>query len=257
MRNIKLTLEYDGTAYCGFQDQARDDRPTIQRTLQRAIASLGAGPVKLIAAGRTDAGVHALGQVVNFHTTLRIPVERLPLAINSHLPRDIRVVQAEEVPLTFHARFDAVSKTYRYTWYTRPIASPFWYRYAHFVPHELDIEAMRNAATALIGEHDFAAFRSAHGSARSTVRRMFRSEVYRNGECVCFEIEGNGFLYNMVRIIAGTLLDIGLGRRSPGSIIRALNSGRREDLGTTAPAQGLVLVEVKYAEGALKGASRG
>lgn len=249
-RNIRLVLEYDGTDYCGFQDQARSDQPTIQSVLERALEQICQEPIKVIGAGRTDAGVHARGQVVNFHTRSRIPSERFPAAINTKLPWDIKVKTADEVPPDFHARYWALRKTYRYTWFVRSAPSPFWHRYALFVPRPLDVQAMQEAAQYFIGEHDFAAFRSARGAAKTTVRRMFQASVWQEDDVVHFEIEGSGFLYNMVRIMAGTLLEIGLGRRSVSCVPQALASGNREDLGSTAPPHGLTLMSVVYPEGA-------
>lgn len=245
-RNIRLVLEYDGTEYCGFQDQARSHRPTIQSVLEHALAQICQEPIKVIGAGRTDAGVHARGQVVNFHTSSRIPVERFPAAVNTKLPWDIKVRRADEVPTDFHARYWALRKTYRYTWFVRSTPSPFWHRYALFVPRPIAIEPMQAAALHLVGEHDFAAFRSARGAAKSSVRRMYKAEVWQEGDVVHFDIEGSGFLYNMVRIIAGTLLEIGQGRRAPSCIEEALVSGRRSELGSTAPPQGLTLMSVVY-----------
>ncbi len=248
-RNIKLVVEYDGTGYCGFQDQGRPDRPTIQSVLQEALARTCQEPVQVIGAGRTDAGVHARGQVVNFHTRSRIPVERFPAAVNTQLPWDIKVREAAEVPGDFHARYWALSKTYRYTWLVRATPSPFWHRYALFVPRPVDVEKMRRAARHFVGEHDFAAFRSTGGGSKSTVRRMYRADVWRENDLVHFEIEGSGFLYNMVRIMAGTLLEVGLGRRSAECVPKALASGRREELGSTAPPHGLTLMAVAYPAG--------
>lgn len=248
MRNIRLVLEYDGTDYCGFQDQARPDRPTVQAKLEEALAKTVGERVRITAAGRTDAGVHALGQVVNFVSDTTIPIERIPVALNTRLPKDIAVIRADVVPIDFHARYWAKAKTYRYTWYTRPVLSPFYHRYVQHVPRPLDVPAMHRAAALFVGEHDFAAFRSAHGSTKTTVRHIYASTIERTGDLVHFTIEGSGFLYNMVRIMAGTLLEIGLGRRDIDSVKEALRLGDRELAGPTAPPHGLTLVSVAYDE---------
>lgn len=248
MRNIRIVVEYDGTRYFGFQDQGRADRPTIQAALEEAVRQTTGERVRVIGAGRTDAGVHALGQVANFVTQARIPVERIPFALNSRLPEDIAVVAADVVPAAFHARFWAKRKTYQYRWYTRPVPSPFWRRYAMHVPARLDVAAMRSAAVHFLGEHDFKAFQAAHSSAKSTVREIYRAEIGEEGETVTFTVEGSGFLYKMVRMMAGTLLEIGLGRRDPASVPQALATGDRRFVGSTLPAHGLTLVRVTYDE---------
>ncbi len=246
MQNVRMTIEYDGGNYCGFQRQGREDQPTIQAELEKALLLTTGESLRVIGAGRTDAGVHALGQVINVKTATDIPLSRLPYALNARLPRDIVVREAIRVPDDFHARISAVSKVYRYTWYNRPFRSPFWDRYVQFVSQELDLAAMERAARYFVGEHDFAAFRSVNSSAKTTVRRIFRSELTIDQPLIHWEVEGNGFLYNMVRIMAGTLLMIGLGKMSPEQVLLALRSGRREDAGPTAPPQGLCMLEVKY-----------
>lgn len=246
-RRIRLTIEYDGTGYCGFQDQGREDRPSIQATLEFAWEKLTGERLRVVGAGRTDAGVHALGQVVHLDSNTRIPVDRIPFALNTHLPRDIVVLRAEVVEPTFHARFSASSKVYRYLWFNRPIRSPLFEHRAQWVPEPLRIEAMQEAARLFIGTHDFAAFRSAKGSAKSSVRRILDASVTSDCQPIIqFTVEGDGFLYNMVRIMAGTLLEVGLGRTEPEDVARALQSGVREHAGPTAPPHGLYLVAVRY-----------
>lgn len=246
-RSIRLIIEYDGTDYCGFQDQGRPDRPSIQSTLEAAWEEMTGERVRLIGSGRTDAGVHALGQVVQVsNSTTKIPLDRLPHALNVRLPRDIVVLEASEAPAGFHARYSATSKVYRYAWFNRRIRSPFWERRALWVPEPLDIGAMEEAARRLVGRHDFSAFRSAKSTVKSSVRTIFDASIRSDLPHVEFTVEGDGFLYNMVRIMAGTLLEVGLGRAAPSTVTRALRSGRREDAGATAPPHGLYLVEVRY-----------
>lgn len=248
MRNIRIVIEYDGTSYHGFQDQAREDYPTIQSVLEKAIERVLGERIRLTGAGRTDAGVHAIGQVANFKTSARIPIDKVPVALNTRLPRDIVVRAADVVPPLFHARIWAKRKTYRYTWYTRQAPSPFWHRYAEHVPQGLNIELMEQAVRDYEGEHDFSAFKSANSSAKTSVRHIYKAEIKTEGPAVFFDVEGSGFLYNMVRIMAGTLLEIGLERRRPESIGEALLSGERTQAGQTAPAQGLALLVVTYDE---------
>ncbi|MFZ5897650.1 MAG: tRNA pseudouridine(38-40) synthase TruA [Bacillota bacterium] len=247
MRNIKLVLAYDGTAYCGFQIQRRSGLPTIQETLEKCLASLAHTEIKVTAAGRTDAGVHARGQVVNFHTgTWNIPAERIVPALNSILPPDIVAVSAQEVPPDFHARYSAVSKTYSYTIDNGPVPSPFWRLYSYYVRHPLDERRMQEAAAFLVGEHDFSSFQAAGRPVRSAVRTVYKAEVTRDGHLVRLEIEGSGFLYQMVRVIAGTLIQVGLGRREPERVKEILAARSRAAAGPTAPPQGLCLEHVKY-----------
>lgn len=244
MRRLKVTLQYDGTAYHGFQVQG--EMPTVQRELERAIASVTGERVRVIGAGRTDAGVHARGQVVHFNTSARIPADRVPMALNSLLPRDIVAVKCEEVPHTFHARYSALSKTYTYTFWNDVFPSPFWRRYSYHVAQRLDDEAMRHAAAGYIGRHDFSAFMATGRPVRSAVRTVWRAEINRAGAWVVFLVEADGFLYNMVRIMAGTLLEVGLRKRSPESVMAAILEGRRTLAGPTLPPHGLCLEMVKY-----------
>ncbi|MEW6725608.1 MAG: tRNA pseudouridine(38-40) synthase TruA [Bacillota bacterium] len=247
MRNIKLVLAYDGTAYCGFQVQRGSGLPTIQETLEKCLASLAHTETQVTAAGRTDAGVHARGQVVNFHTgTWNIPTERIVPALNSVLPPDIAAVSAQEVPFDFHARYSAVSKTYSYTIDNGPVPSPFWRFYSYYVRHPLDEGRMKAATAFLLGEHDFSSFQAAGRPVKSAVRTIYRAEVTRDGRLVRLEIEGNGFLYQMVRIIAGTLIRVGLGRWPPERVGDILAARSRAAAGPTAPPQGLCLEYVKY-----------
>lgn len=242
MRTIKLVLEYDGTELCGWQRQ--DNGPTVQGHLEAALSQM-IGPTAVIGASRTDAGVHALGQVASFHTDTTVPVHGFRLGLNSYLPASIAVVDAAEVEPEFHARFSARGKHYRYQVLTRPEPSPLRARTTWHRPRALDVPAMRSAAAALVGEHDFAAFRAAGCSAKTTRRTLTRLEVTQPApDQVNLEVEGNAFLRNMVRILAGTLVEVGEGRREPGQVAALLDSGDRVAAGQTAPARGLTLVEV-------------
>ncbi|MEW6228243.1 MAG: tRNA pseudouridine(38-40) synthase TruA [Bacillota bacterium] len=245
-RNIKLTLEYDGTAYNGFQRQ--DGLPTIQAELERAVAVITKAPASVIGAGRTDAGVHARGQVANFRTRARMPAEKFVPALNSVLAPDIRVLAAEEVPLGFHARYDASSKTYEYTIDTRPVPSVFLRKYAHHVPFALDLEAMRQACSCLVGRHDFRSFAAAHGGAKTFTRDVKMFLLESDGDLVRMTVEADGFLYNMVRIMVGTLILVGMGKLTPGEVLAIRDAKDRCLAGPTAPARGLCLVRVDYGD---------
>jgi len=244
-RNIKLVVEYDGTRYYGFQRQK--DLPTIQAALEAAIETVTKSLSHVIASGRTDTGVHALGQVVNFKTRAGIPVDKFLPALNSVLPRDIRVVCAEEVPWTFHARFDARWKTYEYSIDTRPVQSVFTRNYTCHVNARLNVEEMKEAAGYLVGIHDFRSFASSGGSAKTFTRNVKRLEIITCDDPILrIRIEANGFLYNMVRTIVGTLLQVGLGKLSPDDVLKIRDARDRRLAGPTAPAYGLCLIKVDY-----------
>ncbi|MCF6097633.1 tRNA pseudouridine(38-40) synthase TruA [Thermovorax subterraneus] len=242
--NVKILLEYDGSNYHGWQRQK--NALTIQEVVEKAVFKVTGEKVKVIGAGRTDAGVHARGQVANFHTNCRIPVERLPYAINSHLPEDIAVKGAQVVPDDFHARYSAKSKVYSYTIYNAPFPSPLMRKYSYFYPYTLDVGAMQEAAKAFVGVHDFAAFRASGSSVKSSVRNVIRLEVRKASNVITIEVEADGFLYNMVRIIAGTLLEVGSGKLAPEEIPFVISSRDRERAGITLPAHGLCLEKVVY-----------
>jgi len=245
LRNIKVTIEYDGTNYHGFQRQTAD-LPTIQQVLEATLAKLTQHPVTVIGAGRTDAGVHAKGQVINFTTGCRIPGDRIVLALNSLLPDDIVAQQAEEVDMSFHAQFSAKSKVYRYHIFNSRVPSAFHRLYSYHVPQELDIDKMREAAGYIIGRHDFSAFRAAGSKAKTSMRNVYRLDIEHVPPHIYLTIEADGFLYNMVRIITGTLLYVGKGKLTPRDIRKFIEAGRREDAGPTVPPQGLCLMQVKY-----------
>ncbi|SHJ07096.1 tRNA pseudouridine(38-40) synthase TruA [Desulfofundulus thermosubterraneus] len=248
MRNIKLTIAYDGTNYHGFQEQRGTGLVTIQEVLEKCLRRLAGREIRVTGAGRTDAGVHARGQVVNFDAAgWNIPAERIVLALNGMLPRDIAALEAEEVGPEFHARYSALAKTYRYTIYNSRIPSPFWRLYSHFVPRPLDVQAMAGAAQWLVGTHDFASFQAAGSPVKHTVRTLFSVDVCREGkEVIHLIFRGNGFLYNMVRIMVGTLIEVGLGKRDPDDIPAILAARNRTRAGPTAPPEGLCLERVEY-----------
>ena len=210
MRNIKLTVAYDGTSYHGFQEQRGTGLPTVQGVLEKCLSELAQRKVQVIGAGRTDAGVHARGQVINFDAGgWNIPTEKIPLAANGILPHDIAALNSREAPGDFHARFSATAKEYRYTIHNCRVPDPFLRRYSLFFPRQLDIGDMRRAAAYLIGEHDFSAFKAAGTPVKSAVRRLYDIRI-EPGEIIQLFFRGNGFLYNMVRILVGTLLEVGL-----------------------------------------------
>jgi len=244
MRNLKLLISYDGTDFSGWQRQP--DRRTVQQDLEEAIGRLTGVESKTEASGRTDAGVHALGQVVHFLTAADHPPEVFRKALNAMLARDVRVLDAAEVPQAFHATIDARSKVYRYVIDNGPVADPFRLRYSHHLYQRLDADAMALAAGALVGRHDFHSFETHWPNRASSVRTIFRLDVTRDGDTVCIEVEADGFLYNMVRSIAGTLMLVGTGRWPTARVAEALAAEDRADAGPTAPPQGLFLVRVHY-----------
>ena len=244
MRRIHLIVEYDGTAYAGWQRQA--NAMTVQEKLERAILKLTGEKLCVSGASRTDAGVHALGQSAHFDTESRIPADKFSFALNTLLPPDIRVTRSEEVPLEFHARFSTKGKRYRYLFHAEPHAGALTRNTHAHVIYPLDAERMQAEAQDLVGTHDFAAFAASGSVVKDTVRTIYRAEVTREGSEIRLVVEGSGFLYNMVRIIAGTLIGVGSGKLEPGAFKRAIASGDRLDLGITAPAHGLTLMEVFY-----------
>ncbi len=250
MRRIHLIVEYDGTNYAGWQRQA--NAMTVQEKLERAVQKLTGEAVCVSGASRTDAGVHALGQSAHFDTKSRIPADKFSFALNTLLPPDIRVTRSEEVPPEFHARFSTRGKRYRYLIHAAPHAGALTRNTHAHVIYPLDVERMRMEALDLVGTHDFAAFAASGSVVKNTVRTIYRAEVIAEGSDICLTIEGSGFLYNMVRIIAGTLIGVGSGKLEPGAFRRAIESGSRLDLGITAPAHGLTLMEVFYDPNELK-----
>lgn len=244
MRRIKLVLEYDGTAFHGWQSQK--NAVSVQDVLAAKLKVLLNEAVTVAGAGRTDAGVHARGQVAAFDTAGNKELAKIVSGLNGLLPRDVRVRGAELMPPVFDPRRDALGKTYRYTWIDGDSHSPFWRRYSWWSRQALDNRSMALAARHLVGEHDFSAFRAASCAAKTPVRKMHKVEIRRKGERVTLEIHGTAFLQAMVRIIAGTLFDVGLGKRSPDSVKDLLASKDRQGAGKTAPPEGLVLWAVDY-----------
>lgn len=245
---IKLEIEYDGTRYNGWQRQ-KNGR-SIQQMLETAVGRVtGVEPV-VHGSGRTDSGVHAIGQVAHFDTESKLAPERFASALNFYLPDDIRVITSQEASPDFHSRFDATGKTYVYTYRNHPQRSALHRGLCAHLPGEIDLEAMRQGAEYLIGEHDFASF-CASAAGRNTVRRIDQIGIERQGPYVQIIITGSGFLHHMVRIIAGTLAEVGRGERQPEDIGRILRAKDRQQAGPTAPAEGLLLKKVYYPEPAV------
>lgn len=244
-RNIRLTVAYDGTAYNGFQRQ-KPPRVAVQNVLEERLAAVCGDTVELAAAGRTDAGVHAMGQVVNFFTDGSIPLERLPRAVNSILPPDIVVLEAAEADRDFSARHSARSKVYIYRILQGYIPDPFQRNYSWNIHRELDTAAMESCMRLLEGTHDFSAFRAAGGPPVSPVRTMYEAGLEKKGRIVELRFFANGFLYHMVRNLVGTLANVGMGRTSPRRFGEIMASLDRNQAGATAPAQGLYLYKVNY-----------
>jgi len=246
MRCFKAVIEYDGTNYAGFQWQ--HGVPTVQVALEEAIAARTTQQVRITGAGRTDSGVHALGQVISFQCDTRIPAERMALALNSALPLDISVREVEEVDASFNARFSASSRLYAYLILNRPLRSALLGRYSAFCPDALDLPAMQEAASRLLGERDFAAFTNELEPGKTTMREVTRCQVGRYRHFVLVRIEANAFLRGMVRTTVGTLLQVGTGKRRPSDIDAMLESRDRRLAGPSAPPQGLCLLKVRYGQ---------
>ena len=244
MRNIKLTIEYDGKDFNGWQKQP--NKLNIQGTIEKAIESIVDHEVTLTASGRTDAGVHAWGQVANFKTTSEIPMEKIAIAINSRLKKSIRIKKAEEVDDRFHSRLSCKKKTYRYVINNSKQGTAIYRNLEYHVSNDLDIEKMNEAAKFFEGEHDFKAFKASGTSSKNSVRTIYNADVYKKDEKIFIELTGSGFLYNMVRIISGTLVEVGLGKLKPEDIPGIIKSHKRENAGKTLPAHGLYLVNVEY-----------
>ena len=244
MRRVRVIVEYEGTNYAGWQTQPNG--VSVQETLERALKKVTGEKTAVHGSGRTDSGVHARAQVAHFDTGARMPADKFAVAMNMLLPEDIRVLFSETAPGGFHARFSAKEKSYRYTVQCGPHARVFSRTTALHVYTPLDVPAMRRAAADCVGTYDFSAFMSAGTSLEDRVRTVFTSEWVEDGAFLHYGITGNGFLYNMVRILAGTMLEIGRGRLPEDTIRRAIVSGARADAGATAPAHGLTLMRVKY-----------
>jgi tRNA pseudouridine38-40 synthase len=254
IRTLKITVAYDGTRFVGWQRQAAGE--SIQGLLETALARFEGAPVSVNGAGRTDAGVHALGQVASVRVSFAHEVAAVVRGLNANLPPDVRVYRVEDADAAFHARFGARSKTYRYLLLNARVGDPFGRHYAWHLDEPLDVAAMQSACAVLVGRHDFAAFRSAGSDISTTVRTVTRSElrdgrsvvpgVTTSGALLTYEIDGDGFLRHMVRAVVGTLVEIGRGWRPAGDMATLLESGDRSRAGATAPPQGLFLVRVDY-----------
>ena len=242
---VLLRVEYKGTAYCGWQRQKNG--LSVQEVLARAVFETTGEASVMHGSGRTDAGVHAMGQAVHFDTHTHIPLDKLPIAINAHLPETVRVLSAREVPEGFNARFDAISKTYVYKMYCAPVSSPLREGLFAFVHKRPNVKEMLRAAEYILGEHDFKVFQAAGGHVKTTVRTISSLEIRECGDEITFEVTGNGFLYNMVRIMVGTLYYVGIGKIAAEDIPEILTSGERDRAGKTMPPEGLYLKKVVYA----------
>lgn len=244
MRRIMLTVAYDGTAYHGWQIQPNG--VTIEEKLNEALCQLTGEDIRVIGASRTDAGVHALGNLAVFDTESRIVAEKFAPALNARLPEDIRIMKSEEVAADFHPRHCDTKKTYEYRIYMSKYENPIGRNYAHFVYVPLDIEKMQMAADYLVGEHDFKSFCAVGAQVLTTVRTVYEASIRKEGDYLIFKISGNGFLFNMVRIIVGTLLEVGRGSMEPEELPKILDALNRQAAGPTAPARGLMLLGYEF-----------
>lgn len=244
MKRIKLTIAYDGTNYCGWQIQPNGI--TIEEVLNKTLSKLTGENILVIGASRTDSGVHAMGNVAVFDTESTIPPEKMAVALNQRLPEDIVIVKSEEVSPDFHPRYCDCSKTYEYHIINTRISVPTKRLTNYFVSYVLDIDKMRQAASYLVGEHDFVSFCNVRTDVENTVRTITALDILTNGDEITIRITGNGFLYNMVRIIVGTLIRVGRGFYEPEKVKEILDAKDRKAAGVTAPAHGLMLMEIKY-----------
>ena len=245
MRNIRLTIEYDGKEFNGWQKQP--NKLNIQGTIEKAIEKITGEEIDLMASGRTDRGVHALGQVANFKTDSKLSIEKFPIAINSNMKSSIRIKNAEEVDEKFHSRLSCKRKTYRYVINNSKYGSSIYRNLETHIPVKLDVKNMKEAVRYFEGEHDSKAFKASGTSSKSSIRTIYKAEVIeRPDERIWIELTGSGFLYNMVRIISGTLVDVGLGKIEPKEIKNIIESKDRQKAGKTLAPQGLFLVSVEY-----------
>ncbi|MDR7857660.1 tRNA pseudouridine(38-40) synthase TruA [Tissierella sp.] len=244
MKNIKLTIEYEGTNYSGWQRQ--NNCITIQGKLEEALEQMTKEKINLLGSGRTDGKVHALGQVANFFTNSNIPGDRYKYALKYLLPEDISIVESEEVDLNFHSRFSATKKRYKYIVYNGKLPKAIYRNFSYHVSHNLDINAMREASKHFIGTHDFCSFMTSHANVHSTIRTINEIKIEKSNNLIEFTIEGNSFLHNMVRIMVGTLIFVGIGRFDKSEIPRIILEKNRKAAGPTAQPQGLFLEKVYY-----------
>lgn len=246
VRNIKLIIAYDGTLYHGWQTQL--NKATIQETLENAISIVMKEKIDLTGSGRTDSGVHALGQVANFKAITKIPEDKIKIALNANLPADIRVLDSKDVHMDFNSRFDALDKTYMYQIYNDRVGNPFYAKYSCFIPQNLNIDKMEEALKIIVGTHDFKCFMASGSQTKTTIRSIYEASLTRDKNLIKINIKGNGFLYNMVRIVAGTLIDIGKGLLNISCIDEAFFKSDRSLLGHTAGPEGLFLMNVNYSD---------
>jgi tRNA pseudouridine38-40 synthase len=244
MKRIKLTIAYDGTNYCGWQVQPNGI--TIEEVLNKALRKMTGEDITVIGASRTDSGVHAMGNVAVFDTESTIPPDRFAVSLNQHLPEDIVIVKSEEVASDFHPRYCDCSKTYEYHIINTRIPNPTKRLTNYFVSYNLNIDHMREAASYLVGEHDFVSFCNVRTDVENTVRTIYALDILTNGNEITIRITGNGFLYNMVRIIVGTLIRVGRGLYTPTKVKEILEAKDRKAAGVTAPPHGLMLMEIHY-----------
>ena len=244
MKRVMLVVAYDGTNYCGWQIQANGI--TVQEELNRCLSKLLKEPIQTVGASRTDAGVHALGNVAVFDTAARMPAEKISYALNTYLPEDIRIQYSAEVAADFHPRYCESEKTYEYRILNRRFPLPTQRLYTYFYHYKLDVEKMREGASFLVGRHDFASFCGTGAQVKSTVRTVTGIEVWKDGDMITIRVSGEGFLYNMVRIIAGTLIQVGNGQYPPERVRDILNACDRAAAGPTAPAHGLTLMGIEF-----------
>ncbi len=244
MRRIMLVLAYDGTNFYGYQVQ-NDDR-TVQKVVQDALYTLTGENIKSVASGRTDSGVHAQGQVVHFDTNSTIPASKFKDALNSLLDKDVRILKSKQVKNDFHARYDAKSKIYKYTIYNGDVENPLNSRYTAFYPYKIDFDKINDAIKEIVGTHDFKCFLASGSQVQNTVRTIDYIKVTKKAKTITFTIKGNGFLYNMVRIIVGTLLDVSQGRLTAQNVKDAIELKSRKLCGKTMPPNGLCLYKVFY-----------
>ncbi|MDE6364400.1 MAG: tRNA pseudouridine(38-40) synthase TruA [Lachnospiraceae bacterium] len=246
MRRVMLTVAYDGTNYHGWQLQP--NVPTIESVLNENLSGLLNEEIRVIGASRTDTGVHALGNIAVFDTAARIPADKISYALNQRLPADIRIQESKEVPITFHPRHQASRKVYEYKILNKAFPMPIYRLYTHFTYVPLDVSQMQKAAARLTGEHDFKSFCSEHTTVETTVRTIYEITVEKSEDIITIRVTGSGFLYNMVRIIAGTLIEAGKGRLAPESMSDILSACDRAQAGPTAPACGLTLVKYMFCD---------
>lgn len=244
MKNIKIIIEYDGTNYCGWQKQ--EGLKTIEGEIEKAIYKSTGQNVKLYASGRTDAGVHAMAQVANFKIDTTIPAERIKYPLNDKLPEDIVIIKSEEVDYNFHSRFNAKSKTYKYLIYQNETRSALLRNCAYHTDYKLNLEEMKKSLKYLIGRKDFTSFTAIRSNEEKNIRTIFSADLYQDKDFIVFEIKGNGFLHNMVRIIVGTLIEIGYGKRKADDMKNIIEKKDRLSAGKTVSSCGLYLKEVEY-----------